>query len=293
MKPYPETTFSRSHFDQKLKDSFSMLMTAAHLDAKTSLKRSDLIQSMEYSLFSNGKRIRPQLVYEASHALGLSTALADPIAITVEMIHAFSLIHDDLPCMDNDDYRRGALTNHKVFGEPIALLAGDALLVHALGLFSSLATKANPDSFARAFQLLICSLGVDGIMGGQAAEIEAENQVSALTLENLLEIQHQKTTALFNACILIPVILSGHLPHTEKFQQYQKFSKAFGFAFQAADDVADAHQDQNQKNKNLLSHYSEDELRQIAKNALLKQPLLSSFPAAQWLMSQLSDAHRN
>ncbi len=269
--------FNKIEFENKLK---------ANLDAIDPHARTTLKKSMEYSLLSPGKRIRPQLVYEVSARLGLSSHLSDPVAISTEMVHAFSLIHDDLPCMDDDDFRRGLPTNHKIFGEPVALLAGDALLNHAIGTFSALADRVNPSVFSHALQFFIQTIGAKGIMGGQSLELELG--ALAPSLDRVLKIQSMKTTALFQSSILIPVMLAGYSKTHPIYQQHLEFSEAFGFAFQAADDLADHAQDQAQaqSGKNLISFLSPQELKTKAKRQLVDSPLTSQSPIALWLIEQ-------
>lgn len=262
--------FDRLAFENKLRQALNSVVP----------KHSTLKKAMEYSLLSPGKRIRPQLVYEAASTLGLSDLISDPLAISIEMVHAFSLIHDDLPCMDDDDFRRGLPTNHKVFGEPVALLAGDALLIHALGIFSKLSERVNPIVFSEANQLFMECIGAQGIMQGQALELELFQP----TLDHVLNVQNLKTTSLFRASILIPVLLAGFPKSHNTYEEYLRFANAFGFAFQAADDLADASQDTI--SKNLITFIPPDELKKRAIRQLTDANLTRHFPSAQWLLSQ-------
>ena len=166
----------------------------------------------------------------------------------------------------------------------MALLAGDALLTHAFGTFASLGNRVNPAVFQEALQFFIQSVGAYGIMGGQALELE----LSHPTLAQVLEVQAQKTTALFQASILIPVLLAGYTRGTEVFQKHLQFSEAFGFAFQAADDLADQSQDEarKQNSKNLLSFITASELKKKAQRQLIDCELTSQSALAQWLLKQ-------
>ena len=155
-----------------------------------------LLDAERYSLFAGGKRIRPMLVLEFCKMLGGEEEAALPFACAVEMIHTYSLIHDDLPCMDDDDLRRGKPTNHKMFGEAIALLAGDALLT---GAFEAAATNtvAGAEISARAVAYLAGCAGRYGMIGGQVMDLEGEKK--PLTQEELLRLHSLKTGALINA----------------------------------------------------------------------------------------------
>ena len=274
MKPYLESTFALK-LQQALAPCFH--------------DQSDqtLAKSMAYSLLNGGKRIRPQLVYESASSLGLAKHLADPIAISIEMVHAFSLIHDDLPCMDDDDFRRGLPSNHRVFGEAVALLSGDALLNQAHQVLGGLIRHVQPDSFFRTQQFFCACIGTNGILAGQTTELALHAE--STSLDQLLRVQHQKTTALFEAAILMPVLLSGAQAHTETFQEYQAFAKSFGFAFQAADDLSDWEQDQNQRCKSLLQFYRATDLRHLAHTQLSAHTLTKQFSTAVWLLNQLKD----
>ncbi len=268
--------FDRQAFESKLSLYFNQCLPG----------ESTLKKAMGYSLLSPGKRIRPQLVYETAAQFGLSSALTEPVAFALEMVHAFSLIHDDLPCMDDDDLRRGLPTNHKVFGEPMALLAGDALLSHALETFGLLVGRINPLLYQRAFQLFTRALGGHGLMGGQAQELEPIS-----TLDTLLKIQKMKTTALFEVAFLVPLILVGFPPEDEIFQNYLLLSQAFGFAFQAADDLEDRVQDfsaQFGSTKNLLSFMPAAELKSTAQKRLADCAVLERSPTALELARRIA-----
>src|SRR5262245_37094936 len=143
-------------------------------------------EAMRYSVFAGGKRLRPVLVIAGAEAVGGQMDDVMPTACCFELIHTYSLVHDDLPAMDDDDYRRGRLTNHKVFGEAMAVLAGDALLTHALGLVAVNfgLGKAAPEAFPRVLAEIIGAAGTDGMVGGQVVDVQSEGKaVSAETLE--------------------------------------------------------------------------------------------------------------
>jgi len=192
-----------------------------------------LFQAMRYSLLAGGKRLRPIFVFDFCRMCGGDWKKAVPFAAAIEMVHTYSLIHDDLPCMDNDDYRRGALTNHKVFGEGLAVLAGDALLTAA---FSFLA-GADFDAQARiqAVSVLAACAGETGMVGGQVLDILSEER--QCTEQEVLDIQLRKTGALIRAACILGVLAGGG---TEtQIAAASSFAENLGLAFQIRDDMLD------------------------------------------------------
>ena len=187
-----------------------------------------LFDAMEYSLLAGGKRLRPVLAFEFCRMCGADWRKAAPFAAAIEMIHTYSLIHDDLPSMDNDNFRRGRPTNHKVIGEAMAILAGDALLTDAFAVASS---AGNVQGIA----VLSECAGSLGMVGGQVLDILSEERV--LTEQEVLDIQSRKTGALINAACALGVIAGGG---TEKQMQAAcSFAGALGLAFQIRDDMLD------------------------------------------------------
>ena len=196
-----------------------------------------LREAMAYSLLAGGKRLRPVLVLMACEACGGDAEAALPAACAIEMIHTYSLIHDDLPAMDDDDYRRGRLTNHKVFGDALAILAGDALLTLA---FEVVARDVRPAAVAAACCAdLAFAAGACGMVGGQVADVESENRSGhgADSLEHLQSIHRRKTGRLIRSALtmggriaLADVATQGTLDH---------YGTCIGLAFQIADDVLD------------------------------------------------------
>ena len=194
-----------------------------------------LYESMRYSLLAGGKRIRPILTIAAAQSLGYDCDAILPFAASLELVHTYSLIHDDLPAMDNDDYRRGRLTNHKVFGDGMAILAGDALLSMAFELCSR---NDGTDGFSVAQQLAIVrelalGSGHQGMVGGQVMDIQAENQ--EIDLAHLQQIHTFKTGRLIRAAVRIGGIIGGAT--TQQMQCLTDYSEDIGLAFQIADDV--------------------------------------------------------
>lgn len=192
-----------------------------------------LLESMDYSLTAGGKRIRAILVLEFCRMCGGDCVKALPIACAIEMLHAYSLIHDDLPCMDNDDLRRGKPTNHVIYGECTAILAGDALQAEAFGTI--LRAELPPQVRADCAEILADAAGVDGICGGQYLDMISEGKV--LSEQELDEINSRKTSSLIIAACQIGVIAGGG--NSNQLQAAAQIGAALGAAFQIRDDMLD------------------------------------------------------
>lgn len=192
-----------------------------------------LFEAMRYSLLAGGKRLRPILVFDFCRMCGGEWKAAAPFAAAVEMIHTYSLIHDDLPCMDNDDYRRGRLTNHKVYGEAVAVLAGDGLLTAAFSCIANADFSA--DTRIRAVEALARCAGELGMVGGQVLDMESERR--RCTKQEVLDIQSRKTGALIRASCVLGVLAGGG--SSEKVQAASAFAEHLGLAFQIRDDMLD------------------------------------------------------
>ncbi len=192
-----------------------------------------LLQAMSYSLNAGGKRLRPALVLEFCRLCGGDEERVLPAALSVELLHTYSLIHDDLPCMDNDDLRRGKPTNHKVFGECTATLAGDAL--QALAFQMVLDSPLSDGRTLRCARLLARAAGPEGICGGQQMDLEWEGR--ALSEEELLQIHLHKTAALIRTACLMGVAAAGGMPEQE--EAAAAFADHLGLAFQIRDDILD------------------------------------------------------
>ena len=198
------------------------------------LPQRKLFEAMEYSLLAGGKRLRPVFAFEFCKMSGGQWQNAAPFGAAVEMIHTYSLIHDDLPCMDNDDFRRGRPTNHKVYGEAMAVLAGDALLTDAF-MVASLAKLPRPEDMAFAIDVLAHTAGSMGMVGGQVLDMNSQER--ECTEEEILNIQSRKTGALINASCVLGVIAGGG---TEtQIEAAAKFASGLGLAFQIRDDMLD------------------------------------------------------
>ena len=192
-----------------------------------------LFEAMEYSLLAGGKRLRPVFAFEFCRMCGADWKKAAPFAAAIEMIHTYSLIHDDLPCMDNDDYRRGRPTNHKVFGEALAVLAGDALLTDAFAVASTACLEGN--AMADAVGILAECAGSMGMVGGQVLDIMSEERL--LSEQEVLDIQTRKTGALIRAACATGALAGGCTD--AQFDAACQFAAGLGLAFQIRDDMLD------------------------------------------------------
>ena len=201
-----------------------------------------VLEAMNYSVRAGGKRLRPMLMQETFWILGGRGELVEPFMAALEMIHTYSLVHDDLPAMDNDEYRRGRKTTHAVYGEGMAILAGDGLLnlafETAVGAFRLARGQEEYERTARALEVLARKAGVQGMIGGQTADVEAEGSAAGeMTMERLLFIHENKTAALLQASMLVGAILAGADEGT--CGQVGECARLIGLAFQIQDDILD------------------------------------------------------
>lgn len=234
-----KTTFSESL--PKIDRWLDELMPSENLPPQT------IHKAMRYSVFAGGKRIRPILCLEAFKWVGGQGKEIIPIACAIELIHAYSLIHDDLPAMDNDDFRRGKPTCHKAFGDAIAILAGDAL--HALAF--KLLAQAND---MRIIDEVAEAIGTNGLVGGQVADIEMEGREA--TENDVCFIHKRKTAALFVAAIRSGAIVGK--ASNEELLSLTKYAENFGLAFQITDDILDLKGDQEKLGKDIRSDLKHD-----------------------------------
>lgn len=199
-----------------------------------------VLEAMNYSIMAGGKRLRPIMMEESYHLLGGRGKIVEPFMAALEMIHNYSLVHDDLPAMDNDEYRRGRKTTWKVYGDGMAILAGDGLLNYAyetaVTAFSMTEDREELKRVARAFEVLTRKAGVYGMIGGQTADIEAESK-EQITEELLLFIDENKTAALMQAAFMIGGILAG--ASEEAINKLERAAYDIGIAFQIQDDILD------------------------------------------------------
>lgn len=229
----------------------------------------NLMRAMEYSLMAGGKRLRPILLMSAADAIDASGEKFITVADALEMIHTYSLIHDDLPAMDNDDYRRGKVTNHKVFGEATAILAGDALLTLAFEVVLR-QEDVPPETLLTVLKEISIAAGVAGMVGGQAVDLRSEGvQIDLVTLK-LMHLG--KTGALFKAAIRSGAILAGAT--LEQLENLTRYAENFGLAFQITDDILDVTGDEKLLGKPTGSD---------AKNHKSTYVSLTSLDEAKWL----------
>lgn len=283
-------TFMSEHQDQINK---ALQFYLSELDTP-----QELLEAMAYSLLAGGKRIRPIFLLAVISALGKECKIGYPAACAIEMIHTYSLIHDDLPAMDDDNYRRGKKTNHKVFGEAMAILAGDALLTHAFNLL----THVDQDDLPAHIQVqmvreLSLYAGGQGMVGGQVADMLGEGK--ALALEELAYIHEHKTGDLLVCSVRLGCHIAGA---TEKQTQYLiSYARHIGMAFQIQDDILDEIGDAQKMGKSVGSDRKQDKTTYVsiyglegAKNELNNhiqsaKQALSAADIDEYLLLELAD----
>ncbi|MBR1421003.1 MAG: polyprenyl synthetase family protein [Selenomonadaceae bacterium] len=242
------------------------------IDRESSL-HNKLAESMRYSLSTGGKRLRPILLMAAADSLGIDGEKFLTTAIAIEMIHTYSLIHDDLPAMDDDDYRRGQLTNHKIYGDALAILAGDALQSLAFEILTREKNAADSQKLS-VIKEISHAIGMCGMVGGQAIDLDAEGK--HIDLKTLKKMHLGKTGALFTAAIRSGAILANANP--DQLESLTTYAKNYGLAFQITDDILDITGDESELGKpigsdlrNLKSTYvtltSLSEAKKLAKES--------------------------
>ena len=209
-----------------------------------------IMESMNYSLSAGGKRLRPILTMEACKVVGGNVEDAIPFAMAIEMIHTYSLIHDDLPALDNDDLRRGKKTNHIVYGEDMAILAGDALLNYAFEvMLSNSIDKDNPNKYIKAMNEIVKSAGIYGMIGGQVVDVQSENQ--QIPKDKLDYIHKNKTAAIIIGCMRAGAIIGDATK--EQLDNITKYAQNIGLSFQIVDDILDIVGDESKLGKKVGS----------------------------------------
>lgn len=260
-----------------------------------------VMEAMNYSVLAGGKRLRPMLMWETAALFGDVGEAIYPFMAALEMIHNYSLVHDDLPAMDNDEYRRGRKTTHVVYGEGMAVLAGDGLLNYAFETAASAFDMAkSPEDYRRigkAMQILAGKAGIYGMIGGQCADLNAEEMQEQISEEMLLYIHEHKTAALIQSAMMIGAILAG--ASGEETASLEKCAHNIGIAFQIQDDILDVTGDQevlgkpigsDEKNHKLtyVSMHglkeSKEQVEELSKEAVA---ILSSFPKRNLFLEQL------
>lgn len=262
-------------FELFAEETFNQLFLVKH---SPRLGLEKLNQAKKYSLFSGGKRFRPLLCFAVARSFDVEPKLVYEWALAIEMIHTYSLIHDDLPAMDNDDFRRGLPTNHKVYGQDMALLAGDALLTEAFLLIAE---------NSELVRLLVRAAGSRGMVGGQAIDLRSQDE--NMNLEVLNELHRKKTGALIAACVAgVAKILMQNPKNKDVIfeKEYYDFGEELGYLFQIQDDIFDAQQ-KDEKEKNICFYISEDEANKllIEKSQNLKNFGSSLFKETRYIFS--------
>ncbi len=221
--------------DQKVKEIEEIILSYL---PKMEGMQGTVIEAMHYSVMAGGKRLRPMLMQESYRLFGGDDDKADAFMAALEYIHNYSLVHDDLPAMDNDEYRRGRKTTHVVYGEDIAILAGDALLNYAYETAASAVMKYQGDvSVCKAFAILAEKAGIFGMVGGQCVDVLNDDMQDDLTMEEILFIHENKTAALIECALMCGAVLAG--ANDEDVKKMEKVGSNIGLAFQIQDDILD------------------------------------------------------
>jgi geranylgeranyl diphosphate synthase type II len=256
-----------------------------------------IYEAMKYSLLAGGKRLRPILAIMACELFNGNVQEVLPFACAIEMIHTYSLIHDDLPAMDNDDYRRGKLTNHKVYGEGFAILAGDALLNQAFEIIHQALIKNPKLEFIKAAAYISSASGTQGMIGGQCIDLYYENKQIDLDILNTMH--DKKTGAMIKAPLVAGALLSG--AKEEDVLRIEKFGQLIGLAFQISDDILDVEgsteklgkkigSDANNQKSTFVSCYGLEKSKEKAKNIIKEaQNLIDLYGDKGLLLKELSN----
>ena len=257
-----------------------------------------IMKAMNYSLKAGGKRLRPILTLESCKIVGGKEEDAIPFAMAIEMIHTYSLIHDDLPALDNDDLRRGKPTNHKVFGEGMATLAGDALLNYAYEIMlSSSINKENPNKYLKAIYEIAKHAGIYGMIGGQVVDVESENKI--IDKDKLDFIHLNKTAAMIVGCMRAGAIIGD--ASEDDLEKITKYAENIGLSFQIVDDILDIIGDEEKLGKpigsDIENHKSTypsllglDKSRQIARELIEEgKSSIKDLPSEREFLNQLGD----
>ena len=230
-----------------------------------------IFDSMKYSLEAGGKRIRPVLLLETIKMMGGNCSAGIPFACAVEYIHTYSLIHDDLPAMDDDDLRRGKPTNHRVFGEAVAILAGDGLLNSAFEIMSGEILKNNCVGSVKAMNVIASCAGVNGMIAGQIVDIESEGR--SISYEELRYLHSKKTGALIKASVMAGAYIAG--ANEEELKAVERYSENIGLAFQITDDILDVTGNTSELGKNTGSDIQNDKSTYVSLFGIEKARLLA------------------
>ena len=227
-----------------------------------------IMEAMNYSILAGGKRLRPMLMSETYRLFGGKSKVIEPFMAAMEMIHTYSLVHDDLPAMDNDEYRRGKKTTHVVYGEAMAILAGDALLTYAFETAAkALDIEPQNPGIGKAIRILSAKAGIYGMVGGQTVDVESENTCD-MTKEKLDFIYRLKTSALIEASMMIGAVLAGATGSEQKI--VEAVASKVGLAFQIQDDILDVTSTQEELGKPVLSDEKNEKTTYVTLEGLEK-----------------------
>lgn len=257
----------KEELNQKVKEIEEVLKK--YLPEETGYQKT-VMEAVNYSIMAGGKRLRPMLMQECYRLFGGKEAVIEPFMAALEMIHNYSLVHDDLPAMDNDEYRRGNKTTWTVYGEGMAVLAGDGLLnlayETAAEAFLSAKDKQDYERTAKALLILTKKAGIHGMIGGQTADIEAEDENRAISTDLLLFIHENKTAALIQAAMMIGAVLAG--AGDEAVSKMEKIAYNIGIAFQIQDDILDVTSSTQVLGKTVGSDEKNHKLTYVSLNGL-------------------------
>ncbi len=251
-----------------------------------------VLSAMNYSVLAGGKRLRPLLMLETYRMFGGTEKVIEPFVAAIEMVHTYSLVHDDLPAMDNDEYRRGRKTTHAVYGEAMAILAGDGLL----NLAFETAAKAfslggEPAGIGRALSLFAKKSGVEGMIGGQTADIEAEDMGGSVTEEQLLFIHEHKTAALIQSAMMVGAILAG--ASDADIKKIEGIGYDIGIAFQIQDDILDVTGDAAKLGKSIGSDEKNHKVTYVTLKGLVQAQADQQALSSRAIEQLASFAQRN
>ncbi|MGE5631933.1 MAG: polyprenyl synthetase family protein [Caulobacteraceae bacterium] len=256
-----------------------------------------ITDAMRYSLFAGGKRLRPILALMACEMFGGNEDEVLPFACCIELIHTYSLIHDDLPAMDNDDFRRGKLTNHKVYGEGFAVLAGDALLNQAFEIMSDIITKKPRIEYIKTMNTISRASGVNGMIGGQCIDLYFENK--NIDIDTLKNMHNKKTGAIITASLAAGALIAGAAEQDVK--SMEQFGAIIGLAFQVTDDILDVegtiekigkstNKDLAKNKSNFISFYGLQQSKRIASDLISEaKKVISAYGAKGYYLSELAN----
>lgn len=262
-------------FEQMKKDAALVNAAIEKLYSDNADKELEkIIEAEKYSLSAGGKRIRPIILFAFCRLFGGDEAAALPYALAIEMIHTASLIHDDLPSIDNDELRRGRPTNHMVYGEAVALLAGDGLLMDSFGIVAG-NEKLSPKTNAEAVKYLSAMVGTHGLVGGEFIDVDGEER--SLSLPELLKMDKYKTAALIKASAVLGALAAGLSLSDERIRDVELYAENIGIAFQVVDDILDVTgsaeslgknpgQDQKENKSTYLSYYTLEDAGKYAES---------------------------